>query len=286
MAVEVPRSNAVPGGIALLPLDFAAATPPGVTFRGRRVMVVGNPGQWTAVIGIPLGTAPGVQHLDVQTGHKHHTVSFEVHGKNYATEHITLKDKRKVNPTPSDLRRIGRERKEIDDALSRWTDHRLGEMNFIVPIHGIVSSPFGLRRFFNGEPRQPHSGIDIAAPAGTPIRAPAAGRIVAMGSYFFNGNTVLLDHGQGLVTMYCHMSKIMVKPGQLVQRGDIIGKVGKTGRATGPHLHWGVSLNDSMVNPQLFFPSDVAFKQDLAQPSKVVDKTADESGGSGVHASR
>jgi murein DD-endopeptidase MepM/ murein hydrolase activator NlpD len=266
-AAEVPRAEAVPGGIALVPVTAPADAAPTVTYQDKRVMVVRDGDRWEAVVGIPLSIAPGTQHLRVRAGAKRFDAEFQVRDKRYATEHITLKDKRKVNPTTADLRRISRERKEIDAALSHWSPRRAGEMNFIVPVHGVVSSPYGLRRFFNGQPRNPHTGVDIAAPAGTPIRAPAAATVIATGEYFFNGNTVLLDHGQGLVTMYCHMSKIMVKQGQVVQRGQIIGEIGMTGRATGAHTHWGVSLNDTMVNPRLFFPSDDAFQQALAEVS-------------------
>ncbi|WP_019683202.1 M23 family metallopeptidase, partial [Pseudomonas aeruginosa] len=120
------------------------------------------------------------------------------------------------------------------------------------PVDGPLSSPFGLRRFFNGEERNPHSGLDFAVPAGTPIKAPAAGKVILIGDYFFNGKTVFVDHGQGFISMFCHLSKIDVKLGQQVPRGGVLGKVGATGRATGPHMHWNVSLNDARVDPAIF----------------------------------
>jgi len=122
------------------------------------------------------------------------------------------------------------------------------------PVDGIVSSPFGLKRFFNDQPRNPHSGLDIAAPEGTDIVLPSDGDIIDTGNYYFNGNTVFVDHGQGMISMFNHMSKISVKTGDKLKRGDKIGEIGKTGRVTGPHLHWSLNLNQTRVDPMLFLP--------------------------------
>jgi murein DD-endopeptidase MepM/ murein hydrolase activator NlpD len=176
--------------------------------------------------------------------------------KAYEEQHITIEDKRKVNPEPRDQQRITREQKLINAALEHWSDQDNVVVEFHKPVTGPTSSPFGLRRFFNEQARNPHSGLDIAAAAGTPVQAPAPGTVIETGDFFFNGNTVLIDHGQGLVTMYCHLSAIDVKRGDRLRTGDRIGKVGMTGRVTGPHLHWGVSLNDARVDPLLFLPPD------------------------------
>ncbi len=247
----LPREEPVPGGIALVPLPIDAETPPAARYRGRRVMVVRDDRGWLAVVGIPLGARPGRHTLAVEGNPKTVRRHFEVRAKQYAEQHLTITNRRKVNPTRADLRRIGRERKRIDAALGHWSDGDAVDLPLAYPIDGVQTSPFGLRRFYNGQPRKPHSGIDLAAERGTEIRAPARGRVIETGHYFFNGKTVFLDHGQGLVTMYCHLDRIDVKPGQTVARGEPIGLLGATGRVTGPNLHWGVTLNRTMVNPRL-----------------------------------
>jgi murein DD-endopeptidase MepM/ murein hydrolase activator NlpD len=244
----------VPGGVAVLGLGNAERAPE-VSFLGRRVLVVREEGkQWIAVVGIPLSVKPGEQQVDIKDAQGKRSVSFKVGAKEYKAQHITLKNPRQVNPDPDDMKRIEREQAE-QAAANRAYRAGITPSNLLLdrPVNGgRLSSPFGLRRFFNGEERNPHSGLDFAVPSGTPIKAPAAGVVVLVGDYFFNGKTVFLDHGQGFVSMFCHMSAIDVKVGDEVPRGGLVGKVGATGRATGPHLHWNVSLNDARVDPAIF----------------------------------
>jgi murein DD-endopeptidase MepM/ murein hydrolase activator NlpD len=249
-AAGLPDAAPVPGGVALVTLPASGS----VTLNGKPIMVIEEGDKQIAVVGLSLSASPGEHTLairDADTGTLRHQ-TFLVEDKQYETQHITIKNKRKVNPEKRDMQRIGKEQQQIKKALANHATRTPESLRFLLPVNGPVSSPFGLRRYFNEQPRKPHSGLDLAAPEGTPIRAPAAGYISDTGDYFFNGNTVFIDHGQGLVTMYCHMSRIDVKAGQDVAAGDVIGAVGQTGRVTGPHLHWGVSLNDARVDPMLF----------------------------------
>lgn len=252
-AEHYPLSEPVPGGIAIVELGLSTPAPPSVYYEKRRVLVRRNGQQWEAVVGISLSTKAGVHKLRIISANKKiYLRKFSVHSKKYKEQHLTIKNKRMVNPNAEDMKRIRREEKLIGATLTHWTQQSHVATHFILPVHGIISSPFGLRRFFNKQPRKPHSGLDIAARAGTIIKASADGTVTAAGNYFFDGNTVFIDHGQGLITMYCHMSEIRVKPGMKVKQGEAIGRVGMTGRATGPHVHWGVSLNNARVDPGLF----------------------------------
>jgi murein DD-endopeptidase MepM/ murein hydrolase activator NlpD len=173
--------------------------------------------------------------------------------KQYRTQQLKVAPGH-VNLSSENEARVATESKKVHAALTGFTPDAPATLRLLQPVAGPRSSSFGLRRVFNGESRRPHAGMDIAAPTGTPIKAPLAGTVVDVGDYFFNGGNVMIDHGQGLVTMYCHLSKARVEVGQAVKLGEVIGDVGATGRVTGPHLHWGVALNGVMVDPALFLP--------------------------------
>lgn len=238
----------VPGGVAVIDLGTGAQAPT-ATYQGKPVLVVKEQRtRWLAIVGIPLTVKPGTQQ--VTSGGR--TLNFTVGSKKYPEQHITLKNKRQVNPNPEDNKRIEGELAEQLRAYRSFSPGTPSNLILDKPVNGPLSSRFGVRRFFNGEERNPHSGLDFAVPAGTPIKSPAAGKVILTGNYFFNGNTVFVDHGQGFISMFCHMSKIDVKVGDLVPRGGVVGKVGATGRATGPHMHWNVSLNDARVDPAIF----------------------------------
>ena len=272
-SLDLPRTEAVPGGITTVALLTDSEPQPIANFLDNRVMVIPAGGYWQAVVGLPLTLAPGTHSLITIDGNNmRQTYNFEVQAKEYAAQYLTLKNKRQVNPTAEDLKRIKRESRLTKAAFKTWTDKRNPSLVFDTPVNGRISSTFGLRRFFNNQPRRPHSGLDIAAPLGTPIAAPEAGTIITTGEYFFNGKTVFIDHGMGLVSMFNHLSQIDVTPGMQVRRGQTIGKIGMSGRVTGPHLHWSVSLNNSRVDPALLLPEEMTVKS----PGKA-DKTIKES---------
>lgn len=241
----------VPGGVAVVPLG-GGESPPTVMYEGARVMVVRDSNdEWIAIVGIDLKAKTGRHELQVKNGART-SLSFDVGYKEYASQHIKLKNQAHVSPGPEQLKRYEREYAEQMRAYANFRPAGPSNVLLEAPVQGRTSSPFGLRRFFNGEERNPHSGLDFAAPRGTPVSVPADGVVTVVGDYFFNGRTVFVDHGQGFITMYCHLDAVLVEPGQTLKRGDVLGKVGATGRATGPHLHWNVSLNGKRVDPAIF----------------------------------
>ena len=250
---SLPRESAVPGGVKLIRLESKGGAMPAVDVDGQRAMVVQDDTGWVAVIGISLSAPLAERSVVVHDADGRQQLGFAVGEKLYASQSLKVAP-RQVNLSREDLARVNRERVVIDAALSHWSNEQPQSLRLPQPVPGTRSSSFGMRRIFNGESRNPHSGMDIAAPAGTAVRVPIAGTVIDTGSFFFNGNTVFVDHGRGLISMYCHLSAIDVQPGQKVAAGDRLGAVGATGRATGPHLHWGLSLNRAWVDPELFVP--------------------------------
>jgi murein DD-endopeptidase MepM/ murein hydrolase activator NlpD len=247
-AFALPADSRVPGGVALIPLASAKTAAPHVTFRGKRALVTRANGKWVALVGLPLSLTPGQYDLSVNNV----TKKFRVVSKKYPEQRITIKDTRKVEPNPDDMARINSEQPKIDIAKNIFRDTQDVDLKFQLPADGPLSSRFGLRRIFNGLPRNPHAGLDIAIPTGTSVVSAANGKVIDTGDYFFNGNTVFVDHGQGLITMYCHLSEINVNVGDAVAKGQALALSGMTGRVSGPHLHWSVIMNGTMVDPEVF----------------------------------
>lgn len=252
-AHALPQEAAVPGGLALVRLGSGAERPQ-AWFGEKRVAVVRDGQGWVALVGLPLALAPGTHDLRVLAAGAETTKPVRVAAKHYPLQRFTVPDHRKVEPSPEELQRIEREQKRIDEIKAAFRDAPDIDTAFRQPAAGRLSGSFGLRRIINGLERMPHAGIDVAAPVGTPVHAAGAGIVVETGDYFFNGNSVYIDHGQGLVTLYCHLDRIEVLPGEPVAAGQRIGLSGNTGRTSGPHLHWTVLANGAAVDPRLFLP--------------------------------
>ena len=248
-----PEQSLVPGGIALVKLPNHKQDSK-VYFNNRRVAVFPYNDSWMAMAGIKLSSKPGdyefsIKEADGRSAKTKVTVKY----KEYDEQHLTIKNKRKVNPNKKDSERIAKERVRKKKAKKQFTE-TTPEVDFIWPVTGRISSIFGLRRFFNEQERSPHNGLDIAAYEGKPVKAAASGTVIETGDFFFSGNMIYIDHGQGIISLYAHLSEISVKPGDVIKQGDIIGKVGQTGRVTGPHLHFAIFANQTLIDPIFMLP--------------------------------
>jgi murein DD-endopeptidase MepM/ murein hydrolase activator NlpD len=257
----LPQSAYRAGGIAILPIADSTTQ---VLLAQQPIAIAQQDGHRFAVIGIPLNTNTDTLTVQLQQASgQTESQNIKLSSYNYPEQRLKIANKSQVNPDPEQLARYSREATEQKDIYQSFSPRQSdGFPDFIQPTQGRYSSPFGLKRFFNDEARAAHSGLDIAAPIGQTVIAPAKGVVVGVGDYFFNGKTILIDHGQGIISMLCHLSQIDVKRGNVLKQGQAIAQVGKTGRATGPHLHWGMSLNDQRVDPLLFLPNKTKNPED------------------------
>ena len=249
----LPREARVPGGIALV--DITQLYEPGteVQLNTMPVKVIPADGRIMAVVGIPLSVDASQINLRVapKSGEAIN-LPIALQPGGYPEEHLTITDTNKVSPDAESLQRIRRETGLIRKYLRQWQTDQVAHGPMVMPVEGRHSSTFGRRRIINGQPRKPHSGLDIAAPTGTPVFAPADGTVIGGGDFFFNGNSLFIDHGEGLISMFCHLDEQLVEIGTRVSQGALVARVGATGRVTGPHLHWSLSLNDARVDPLLY----------------------------------
>jgi murein DD-endopeptidase MepM/ murein hydrolase activator NlpD len=208
--------------------------------------------RWRVLVGIDLDVAPRAYRVDivgigdgseVTASHR-----LTVTARPFRTRKLTV-DPAFVNPPPDAVERINREAAELSELWSHSELTRLWSGAFVRPVPDEANSAFGTRSILNGQPRSPHSGADFNSTTGTPIKAPSGGRVVLAGDRYFTGNTVMIDHGLTLFSLFAHLSEIDVKVGDMVAAGDVVGKVGATGRVTGPHLHWSVRLNGARIDP-------------------------------------
>lgn len=249
---ERPAERRSPGGVARLPLGAAAQAPVARLPDGTPLLVVGSPAGWTALVGLALDTPIGPASIELLgEGGVVRGMSFQVTRYPYREQRLTVAPGH-VDLSAENQARAARERTHLAQVIATRSDPAPAKLAMQAPVAGPRSSSFGLRRVFNGQPRSPHSGMDIAAGTGTAVHTPLAGVVADTGDYFFAGRSVWVDHGGGLLSLLCHLSQISVVVGDRLAAGQLVGQVGATGRVTGPHLHWSVTLNRASVDPALF----------------------------------
>ncbi len=254
-AGSLPRESRVPGGVALIAVGDAAQAKPVVTRDGTPVWVSRQGRQWIAAVGLPLSTAPGEQQIEVRAPDgSARSIAFTVKPKRYPVQRVTLRDQAMVEPPADIMARIERESAHLKSVRSQWRDSAVTDAAFVQPARGRLSGRFGGSRVLNGKPRAPHAGLDVAVMTGTPVLAPGDGVVLDVGDYYFCGKTMFIDHGNGLLSLFCHLSEWDARVGDSVRRGQAVARSGATGRASGPHLHWSVYLNGTSVEPELFLP--------------------------------
>ncbi len=251
---EIPTHSPFPGGIINVDFTYAGIKQPNISVKGKTPFLCKlSSYQWKVIY--PIGLDEKDSKIQIKLDNKVIEEVTIIH-KNYRISKIEIADQDKVTPPNKYLDRIRNESKIIKETVKTVSQITQSSLQMELPVLGIMSSEFGVKRFINGNPRNPHSGTDIAAPIGTDVRAALNGKVILIGNFFYAGNVIYIDHGKGLLTSYSHLEKIKVTNGQEVKQNQIIGSVGKTGRVTGPHLHWQTILLGINIDPILFLGSN------------------------------
>jgi hypothetical protein len=246
--VQVQAREVAPGEPLRVVVLGAVARPEG-TFRGAPLAFSRGRDAFVGWAVVPLDAKAGVAPLEVRAGDASVRRELRIAAKKFPEQRLKVEDKY-VSPSRAQQERIEREKKRLDAIYARRTDAPPPGEPFVRPVPGEPTSAFGLRRFFNDQPRAPHAGLDLKAAAGTPVKNAGPGVVVLADDLYFAGKTVIVDHGAGLFTIYAHLSRIDVKDGQAVEPGRVVGLSGATGRVTGPHLHWGARIGETIFDPR------------------------------------
>lgn len=253
LSISVSARAVQPGELVLLKIKTpASAATVRVHGFGREFPAFNeSPAEWRALVGIDLDVKPGTYEISAATGEsagEQSTYRLVVAAKKFAVRKLTV-DPAFVNPPPDAQARIQADAAHLNRIWASSSPTKLWSGRFVRPVAAPANSAFGTRSVFNGESRNPHGGADFSSPAGTPVASPNAGLVVLAADLYFTGNTVVIDHGLGLFSLFAHLQSIDVKEGDEVTTSQVLGRVGATGRVTGPHLHWTVRLNDARVDP-------------------------------------
>ena len=251
---EIPAHSPFPGGIINVDFTYEEITKPNISVQGKVPFLCKvDSYQWKIIY--PISLEEKNSKIQIKLDNKV-IQEITIVPKNYRVSKIEIANLEMVTPPKKSLERIENESKILKETVKTVSQMTQSSLKMELPTLGIISSEFGVKRFINGKPRSPHSGTDIAAPTGTDVRAALNGKVMLIGNFYYAGNVIYIDHGQGLLTSYSHLEKIKVTKGQKVLQNQIIGSVGKTGRVTGPHLHWQTILLGTNIDPTLFLNSD------------------------------
>ncbi len=244
-----PEYLNVPGGIFFheIPVEKFKS---GIFINNTRILTKQVNDKFYLIYGIPYGTPSGNQSINIVDRVSENTVNFFLKKRIVEKQYIKV-SKKYSEPSSSDVKRIIKEQKILKSHRNTWSSDN-PDINFIYPVEGIITGVFGTERYYNGKKGRYHNGIDIAAKMNDPIVAPSAGRVIVVGDFFYNGKFIYIDHGKGLLSIFIHLNEILVKKGESVKKGDEIGKIGTSGRSTGPHVHWSVMLNQTYIDPMIF----------------------------------